>query len=97
MSEPEIIPDLMRVNWGPQHPMSGQTRILLDVDGEKVHNIVADLGFTHRGIEKILENRTFLQGIVPIERMVMIDTANIGLGYVNAIEEALGIEVPERA
>ncbi len=97
MSEPFIEPDLMRISWGPQHPMSGQTRILLDTDGEKVHRIIADLGFTHRGIEKILENRTFLQGIIPIERMVMADTPNIGLGYVTAIEEALGIEVPERA
>jgi NADH-quinone oxidoreductase subunit D len=77
--------------------MSGQTRILLDVDGEKVHKIIADLGFTHRGIENILENRTFHQGIIPIERMVMIDTANIGLGYIAAIEESLGVEVPERA
>jgi len=55
------------------------------------------VGFTHRGIEKILENRTFLQGIIPIERMVMADTANIGLGYISAIEESLGIDVPERA
>ena len=97
MSEPKIEPDLMRVSWGPQHPMSGQTRILLDIDGEIVHRLTADLGFTHRGIEKILENRTFLQGIIPIERMVMVDTANIGLGYVLAIEEALGVEPPERA
>jgi NADH:ubiquinone oxidoreductase subunit D len=97
VTEPVIEPDIMRISWGPQHPMSGQTRILLDVDGEKVHRIIADLGFTHRGIEKILENRTFLQGIIPIERMVMADTPNIGLGYVTAIEEALGIEVPERA
>ena len=97
MTEPVIEPDIMRMSWGPQHPMSGQTRILLDIDGEKVHRIIADLGFTHRGIEKILENRTFLQGIIPVERMVMADTPNIGLGYVTAIEEALGIEVPERA
>jgi NADH-quinone oxidoreductase subunit D len=97
MSEPEIAPDLMRVSWGPQHPMSGQTRIIIDIDGEKVHKLTADLGFTHRGIEKILENRTFLQGIIPIERMVMVDTANIGLGYVLAIEEALEVETPERA
>lgn len=97
MTEPMIKPDVMRISWGPQHPMSGQTRILLDVDGEKVHKIIADLGFTHRGIEKILENRTFFQGIIPIERMVMADTANIGLSYVTAIEKALGIEVPERA
>ena len=97
MTKPFIEPDVMRISWGPQHPMSGQTRIILDVDGEKVHKIIADLGFTHRGIEKILENRTFLQGIIPIERMVMIDTSNIGMCYVLAIEEALGIEVPERA
>ena len=97
MSKPIIEPDIMRISWGPQHPMSGQTRILLDLDGEKVHRIIADLGFTHRGIEKILENRTFLQGIIPMERMVMADTPNIGLGYVTAIEEALGIDVPERA
>jgi len=97
VAEPKIEPDIMRISWGPQHPMSGQTRIILDIDGEKVHKIIADLGFTHRGIEKILENRTFFQGIVPVERMVMIDTSNIGMGYVMAIEEALGIEVPERA
>ncbi len=97
MTEPVIEPDIMRMSWGPQHPMSGQTRILLDIDGEKVHRIIADLGFTHRGIEKILENRTFLQGIIPMERMVMADTPNIGLGYVTAIEEVMGIEVPERA
>ena len=97
MTEPVIEPDIMRISWGPQHPMSGQTRIIIDVDGEKVHRIIADLGFTHRGIEKILEKRTFLQGIIPMERMVMADTPNIGLGYVMAVEEVLGIEVPERA
>lgn len=95
--EPVIEPDIMRISWGPQHPMSGQTRIIMDVDGEKVHRLTADLGFTHRGIEKILENRTFLQGIIPMERMVMADTPNIGLGYVLAVEEVLEIEVPERA
>jgi len=97
MSDPEITPDVMRVSWGPQHPMSGQTRILIDIDGEKVHKLTADLGFTHRGIEKILENRTFLQGIIPVERMVMVDTANVGLSYVLAIEEALEVETPDRA
>ena len=97
MTEPKIEPDLMRMSWGPQHPMSGQTRILLDNDGEVVHRIIADIGFVHRGIEKTLENRTFLKGIIPVERMAMVDTANIGIGYVLASEAALGIEVPERA
>jgi NADH-quinone oxidoreductase subunit D len=87
----------MRLSWGPQHPMSGQTRIILDVDGEKVHKITADLGYIHRGMEKILEKRSFFQGIIPIERMAMVDTPNIGIGYVTAIEKANGIQVPERA
>lgn len=97
MREPMIKPDVMRISWGPQHPMSGQTRILLDVDGERVHRIIADLGFTHRGIEKILENRTFFSGIIPVDRMAMVDTANMSIGYVTAIEKTAGIEVPERA
>ena len=97
MTEPEIPPDVMRVSWGPQHPMSGQTRILLDIDGEVVHRLIADIGFVHRGIEKILENRTFLKGVIPVERMNMVDTSNIGLGYVLASEASLAIEVPERA
>ena len=93
----ELSSEVMRISWGPQHPMSGQTRILIDTDGERVTNLTADIGFTHRGIEKILENRTFLQGLIPMDRMVMADTANISMGYVAAIEEALGIEAPPRA
>ena len=42
MKEPTLEPDIQRISWGPQHPMSGQTRILLDTDGEKIHKIVAD-------------------------------------------------------
>ena len=97
MTEPRIEPDIMRISWGPQHPMSGQTRVLLDTDGEKVHKIIADIGFTHRGIEKVLENRTLLGGIIPIDRMAMVDTANISIGYVTAADKAYGLEVPERA
>ncbi len=97
MKRSVIEPDVMRMSWGPQHPMSGQTRIIIDNDGERVHKLIADLGFIHRGIEKILENRTFLQGIVPIERMAMVDTSNIGLCYVEATEKAMGVEPPERA
>jgi NADH-quinone oxidoreductase subunit D len=97
MAEPEIKPEIMRISWGPQHPMSGQTRVLLDSDGEKIHKIIADLGFTHRGIEKILENRSLLSGIIPVDRMAMVDTPNISIGYVTAAEKAIDLKVPERA
>ena len=97
MTEPEIKTELMRMSWGPQHPMSGQTRVIFDTDGEKVHKLIADLGYTHRGIEKVLENRTIMKGIIPIDRMAMVDTANISIGYVTVLEKALGLEVPDRA
>ena len=97
MTLPPREPELMRISWGPQHPMSGQTRIVLDTDGERVHKIIADLGYTHRGIEKTLENRSLMGGIIPIDRMAMVDTSNISIGYVTAAEKALGIAVPERA
>ncbi|MFQ6081153.1 MAG: NADH-quinone oxidoreductase subunit D [Candidatus Bathyarchaeia archaeon] len=89
--------ETMLISWGPQHPISGQFRIILDTDGEKVLRLVPDLGFTHRGIEKILEKRTFTQGIVPVERLSMLDAANFGLAYVRAVEEIIGVEVPKRA
>ena len=89
--------ELMRISWGPQHPMSGQFRLILETDGERVTKIIPDLGFTHRGIEKILEFRNFVQGIVPIERLSMLDAANFNLAYVRAVEELADIEVPERA
>ncbi|MBT5643171.1 NADH-quinone oxidoreductase subunit NuoD, partial [Candidatus Bathyarchaeota archaeon] len=97
MVEPKIESEIMRISWGPQHPMSGQTRILLDTDGEKVHKIIADIGYTHRGIEKVLENRTLIGGIIPIDRMNMVDSSNISIGYVTACDKAYGLEVPERA
>lgn len=90
-------PEIIRVSWGPQHPMSGQTRILLDTDGEVVYNIIPDIGFTHRGVEKLLENREYVQGIPLIERLCMADTANMSLPYVEAIEAIAGVTPPKRA
>lgn len=93
----ELKDGLMRVSIGPQHPISGQGRIIVVTDGELVYDIEIDIGYSHRGIEKILENRRYLQGLIPIERMVMLDTAHVTMAYVRAIEELLGIEAPPRA
>jgi len=93
----ELEGGLMRVRIGPQHPISGQGTIIVTTDGEIVYEIDVDIGYSHRGIEKILENRTYLQGIVPMERMVMLDTSHVDMAYVRAIEELLGIEAPPRA
>ncbi len=93
----ELEGGLMRVRIGPQHPISGQGTIVVTTDGEIVYDVEVDIGYSHRGIEKILENRRWLQGIIPMERMVMLDTSHVAMAYVRAIEELLGIEAPPRA
>lgn len=98
MNEVEVLEDgLFKLHMGPQHPISGQGRFIVLTDGERVYEIEMDIGYSHRGIEKILEYKTFIQGVVPIERMVMLDTSHIVMGYVGAIEEVMGIESPPRA
>lgn len=88
---------VMEISWGPQHPMSGQIRFIVKTDGERVFEVKPDMGFNHRGLEKILEHRSFMQGVVPVERMCMADAANMGLAYIRAIEELVGIDPPKRA
>jgi len=88
----------MRVSWGPQHPASGHVRFILDVDGDNVVSLEPDVGYTHRGIEKLAENRTYLQNIPVIERVnSYCDATNTVLGYVQAIENLMQRDVPERA
>jgi len=87
----------MRVRWGPQHPVSGQWAFWLDVDGDIVVSMEPDVGYTHRGIEKVAENRTYIQNVPIVERASIFDAGNIVFGYVEAVEELMGIEVPERA
>jgi len=93
----ELGDGMFRLHMGPQHPISGQGRFIILTDGERVFDIEVDIGYSHRGTEKLLEHRTFIQGIVPVERMVMIDTANILMGYIGAVERILGVEPPPRA
>jgi len=87
----------MRVRWGPQHPVSGQWAFTLDVDADIVVKLEPDVGYTHRGIEKLAENRSFIQNIPLVERSCVFDSGNIVLGYVEAVDELMGLEVPERA
>jgi len=87
----------MRVKWGPQHPVSGQWAFTLDVDADIVVKLEPDVGYTHRGIEKLAENRSFIQNIPLVERSCVFDAGNIVLGYVEAVDELMSLEVPERA
>ncbi len=82
---------------GPQHPGSGHMRIILRIKGDFITDVIPDPGYVHRSMEKLAETKTFIQNIPLVERPSIMDFGNYNLGYVRAIEDALDIEVPERA
>jgi len=86
-----------KLHWGPQHPASGHLRFLLEVEGDIIKEATPEIGYTHRGIEKLMENRNFLQAIPLAERICNLDSFNLSLGFVKAVEKIIGIEPPKRA
>ncbi len=82
---------------GPQHGGSGHMRLIIRVKGDFIVEVIPDPGYVHRSMEKLAENRLYIQNIPLFERPSIIDFGNYNLGYVRAIEDALDIEVPERA
>jgi NADH-quinone oxidoreductase subunit D len=90
--------ETMLLNLGPQHPSThGVLRVWLELDGEVIVNADPDIGYLHRGIEKMCENRTYHQCLPLTDRLdYLAGTAN-NFGYVLAVEKLLGVEVPKRA
>jgi len=83
---------------GPYHPLQEEPEFFrLHVDGEKVVGIDIDLGYNHRGIEKLSEAKHFDQGLFLVERICGICSTSHPLAYANALEDIGGIEIPERA
>jgi NADH-quinone oxidoreductase subunit D len=90
-------PDIVTINMGPSHPAThGVLRLVLKLDGERVTHCVPHLGYLHRGMEKIAENRTYLQFIPYTDRMDYLSPLAANVGFALAVEELLGIEVPPR-
>ena len=87
----------MTLSIGPQHPGSGHMRIIVVVDGDIIVSATPDVGYVHRGEEKMSESRNFVQNVPHIERPVIHDSSNILYAYCLAVEDLLGIQVPERA
>lgn len=88
----------MIVHLGPQHPMQpGPFRLNLRLKGETVMDAEVELGFIHKGIEKILENRTYLQGITIVDRICYLVALTNEECFVGCVEKLLGLEPPERA
>ncbi len=90
-------PDIITMNMGPSHPAThGVLRIVLQLDGETVVRAVPHIGYLHRGMEKIAENRTYLQFIPYTDRMDYLSPLAANVGFCLAVENLLGIEVPPR-
>ncbi len=86
------------INMGPQHPSThGVLRVILKLDGEKVLGTDCVIGYLHRGVEKIAENRGWAQFNPYVDRMDYVAAVSNGLGYCLAVEKLLNVEAPPRA
>ncbi len=86
------------INFGPQHPAAhGVLRLVLDLDGEIVERVDPHIGLLHRGTEKLMEARTYLQNVPYFDRLDYVAPMNQEHAFVLAIEKLLGLEVPKRA
>jgi NADH-quinone oxidoreductase subunit D len=89
-------PSTLDVSVGPQHPGSGHLRMLIRVDGDYIVTVDLDIGYVHRGCEKIAEYRNYVSNIPHLERPCIIDAIHLNWGYVLPVEELQGVQVPPR-
>ena len=86
------------INFGPQHPAAhGVLRLILELDGEIVERVDPHIGLLHRGTEKLMEDKTYLQNIPYFDRLDYVAPMNQEHAFCLAIERLAGIEVPRRA
>jgi len=90
--------ETIALNMGPQHPSThGVFRLKLQLDGETVVGIEPVMGYLHRGIEKLCEDKTYVQVVSLTDRLDYVCSMTNNQAYVTAVEKLLGLEVPERA
>ena len=85
------------INFGPQHPAAhGVLRLVLELDGEVVQRVDPHIGLLHRGTEKLIEHKTYLQALPYFDRLDYVAPMNQEHAFCLAVEKLLGIEVPKR-
>lgn len=88
----------MVLNFGPQHPSAhGQLRLILELEGEKVLKATPDIGYLHRGMEKMAENMIYNEFLPTTDRMDYIAASSNNYAFALGVERLLGVEVPRRA
>jgi NADH-quinone oxidoreductase subunit D len=86
------------INFGPQHPAAhGVLRLVLELDGEIVERVDPHIGLLHRGTEKLIEAKTYLQAVPYFDRLDYVAPMNQEHAFALAVERLLGITVPKRA
>ncbi len=86
------------INFGPQHPAAhGVLRLVLELDGEVVTRVDPHIGLLHRGTEKLIEYKTYLQAVPYFDRLDYVAPMNQEHAFALAVEKLLGISVPKRA
>ncbi|MDP9840187.1 NADH-quinone oxidoreductase subunit D [Neorhizobium huautlense] len=85
------------INFGPEHPSAhGVLRLVLELDGEIVERVDPHIGLLHRGTEKLMETKTYLQALPYLDRLDYVAPMNQEHAYCLAIEKLLGLQVPSR-
>ena len=96
MSEMQIRP--LTLNFGPQHPAAhGVLRLVLEMDGEVIQRADPHVGLLHRGTEKLIEQKTYLQALPYFDRLDYVSPMNQEHVWALSIEKSLQIQVPRRA
>ena len=86
------------INFGPQHPAAhGVLRLVMELDGEIIERVDPHIGLLHRGTEKLIEHKTYLQALPYFDRLDYVSPLCMEHSYVLAIEKLLNLEVPLRA
>lgn len=86
------------INFGPQHPAAhGVLRLVLELEGEVVERVDPHIGLLHRGTEKLIEHKTYLQALPYFDRLDYVAPMNQEHAFCIAIERLVGIDVPRRA
>src|SRR3979411_2184565 len=86
------------MNFGPQHPAAhGVMRLILEMDGEVIERVDPHIGLLHRGTEKLIEYKTYLQAIPYFDRLHFLGPVNQAHHFCLAAEKLLGLQLPKRA
>ncbi len=94
----ETLIKTLTLNFGPQHPAAhGVLRLVLEMDGEVIERADPHIGLLHRGTEKLIEYKTYLQALPYFDRLDYVAPMNQEHAFALAVEKLLGLEVPARA